>query len=77
MANSQLPNVPDGFDDLSKAEQIEYVQRLWDCIASDDDGVPVPDRHREVLDARLNSDSERATVDWESVKKKLLDDRES
>ncbi len=48
-----LHSPPAGFDDLSVDQQIDYVQALWDRIAAREDQVPVPEWHREVLDARL------------------------
>ena len=48
-----VPNPPPGFDDMSVAEQIEYVQTLWERIAASPDDVPVPDWHREVIRERV------------------------
>jgi putative addiction module component (TIGR02574 family) len=48
-----LPLPPPGFEALSVAEQIDYVQSLWDHIAARPDEIPVPDRHREILTERL------------------------
>jgi putative addiction module component (TIGR02574 family) len=45
--------VPPGFSELSKAEQIEYVQALWDMIAERDDDLPVPEEHLEEVERRL------------------------
>jgi len=38
---------------LTVPEKILLVEDLWDSIASDDSGVPVPASHREELDRRL------------------------
>ena len=50
-----LPSIPDppGFTDLSPAEQIEYLQRLWDRIAADESAVPVPESHLTLAEERL------------------------
>jgi len=40
---------PPGFSRLSKAEQIRYLQALWDRIAE----VPVPRVHLEIAERRL------------------------
>jgi len=37
---------------LSTPEKILLLEDLWDSIASDQDGVPVPQSHREELDNR-------------------------
>ena len=42
-----VPNPPPGFDDMSVAEQIEYVQTLWERIAASADEVPVPELPRQ------------------------------
>ncbi len=44
---------PPGFDKLSKAEQIRYLQALWDRIAENPSDVPVPESHLEVAERRL------------------------
>ena len=38
---------------LSTPEKILLVEDLWDTIASDETGVPVPQSHLEELDRRL------------------------
>jgi len=38
---------------LSVPEKILLVEDLWDSIASEESGVPVPASHREELDRRL------------------------
>jgi putative addiction module component (TIGR02574 family) len=45
---------PAGFGDLSKAEQIRYLQALWDRIAAHPDEIPVPEAHLEIAEARLS-----------------------
>jgi putative addiction module component (TIGR02574 family) len=44
---------PPGFADLSKAEQIHYLQGLWDRIAEQPSEVPVPESHLELAEERL------------------------
>jgi putative addiction module component (TIGR02574 family) len=46
---------PPGFDALTVEEQIDYVQSLWDHIATHPEQVPVPDWHRKVLAERIAS----------------------
>jgi putative addiction module component (TIGR02574 family) len=40
MEHTAIPEPP-GFSELSKEEQIRYVQALWDRIAEHPDDVPV------------------------------------
>jgi hypothetical protein len=46
---------PDGFADLPKAEQIRYLQGLWDRISEQPADVPVPASHLEVARERLEA----------------------
>lgn len=43
---------PPGFEKLSKAEQIRYLQWLWDRISNNPADVPVLDSHLVVAEAR-------------------------
>jgi len=52
MEHTAIPD-PAGFSDLSKTEQIRYLQALWDRIAEQPDEVPVLDSHLEVAEERL------------------------
>jgi len=45
--------VPPGFTDMSKAEQVRYLQTLWDHITDSPGEIPVPESHLELADARL------------------------
>lgn len=44
---------PAGFSELSKPEQIRYLQALWDRIAEKPDEIPVPESHIELAEQRL------------------------
>ena len=44
---------PLGFSKLSKAEQIRYLQALWDRIAQRPGELPVPESHIELAEQRL------------------------
>ncbi|HZF12209.1 MAG TPA: addiction module protein [Thermoanaerobaculia bacterium] len=64
---------PQGFEELSVEEQIEYVQALWEAIAVRPDKVPVPEWHCEILDERLaefERDPEEG-VPWEEFRAEL------
>ncbi len=43
---------PPGFDELSKPEQIRYLEGLWDRISKNDVDLPVPDKHLEIAEQR-------------------------
>jgi putative addiction module component (TIGR02574 family) len=44
---------PAGFGHLSKAEQICYLQALWDRIAEVPCEIPVPESHLALAEERL------------------------
>ena len=48
-----LPMPPPGFDDLPVEDQIDYVQSLWDRIATAADQVPLHEWQRRVLEERV------------------------
>lgn len=50
--SSTLPE-PGGFNQLSKLDQVRYVQNLWDKIAASPETVEVPDSHWALLEQRL------------------------
>jgi putative addiction module component (TIGR02574 family) len=45
---------PPGFSDLSKSEQVQYLQGLWDQISEKPGEIPVPESHLQLAEARLN-----------------------
>lgn len=60
---------PPGFEGLTIEEKIEYVQSLWDHIASDAVAVPLTEWQKQLLDERLQ-DLERnpgSGIPWEEV----------
>jgi len=44
---------PPGFNELPKAEQVRYLQALWDQISQHPDDVPVPESHLKLVAERL------------------------
>lgn len=71
-----LPLPPLGFDSLSVAEQIDYVQSLWDHIAARPEQVPVPDWHKKVLAERLAAYRANPTEGqpWEEFEQDLIEE---
>lgn len=63
------PLPPPGFDDWTVDQQIDYVQTLWDRIAASPKSIPIPDWHREILDARLEDldANPEAGESWDAV----------
>ena len=54
MAERSLPEPP-GFSALTKAEQIRYLQALWDKISEQPGELPAPDSHLDLAEERLAS----------------------
>jgi putative addiction module component (TIGR02574 family) len=52
MGHTTIPEPP-GFAELSKAEQVRYLQDLWDRIAERPGEIPVPESHLELAEERL------------------------
>jgi len=44
---------PPGFNELPKAEQVRYLQALWDQISANPAEVPVPESHLQLAEERL------------------------
>lgn len=51
--SSPLPVPPPGFDRLSRAEQLEYIEELLDFVTSDAKYVEIPEWHRKILEERI------------------------
>lgn len=68
-----VPTPPPWFDDLSVQEQIDFVQSLWDRIASTPEQVPVPEWHKRILRERLEAFHANPTLGrlWEEVRTDL------
>lgn len=52
MADSPIIEPP-GFSDLSKSEQVRYLQALWDRIAARPGDLPAPESHLRLAEDRL------------------------
>jgi len=52
MPEVSLPTPP-GFSALTKAEQVRYLQALWDQISADPGALPVPENHLRSAEERL------------------------
>ncbi|HKO98455.1 MAG TPA: addiction module protein [Pyrinomonadaceae bacterium] len=52
---------PPGFDELSKAEQVRYLQALWDQISVHPNEIPVPESHLRLAEERLRRYRENPT----------------
>jgi putative addiction module component (TIGR02574 family) len=53
---------PPGFTEMSKREQLRYLQDLWDQIAERPGELPVPKSHLDLAEARLKCYHENPTA---------------
>lgn len=66
------------FDQLSVAEQVLYVQDLWDRIRERAEQAELTDAERDELDRRLDAyekGDEAETVAWEALRDRLQSSR--
>jgi putative addiction module component (TIGR02574 family) len=73
MSSTKL-KISDEFESASKSERIEFVQELWDQIASDPDAVIIPEHHKSILDERLEEleRNPESGQPWSEVRERLL-----
>ena len=57
--------------ELPPAERLRLVEDIWDSLTASVADLPVPDWHREELDARLADPSEQATISVDELKARL------
>ena len=60
---------------MSLQEKLFTMEALWDELNSDESQVPVPQWHKDLLDARdlLVREGKAHYVDWEVAKKEIQD----
>ena len=70
--SSPIEFPPPGFDDLSKEEQLTYVERLSTYVDGSED-VQVPEWHWEILEKRIADPREDLEngITWEDFKQEL------
>ncbi len=61
MANMTI-EAPTGFAALSKAEQVRYLQALWDQISEHPEEIPVPESHLQLAEERLRRHQENPSA---------------
>lgn len=76
MATETPMDVPEEFESMSRDEQVEFVQNLWDRIAGAEHEVPIPAWHLSVLEERLDSRNPESDTAWEEVRDRLTHERD-
>lgn len=54
--------IPQGFNELPKAEQVRYLQALWDQISEQPDEIPVSESHLQLAEERLRRHRENPSA---------------
>lgn len=71
--SSPLQFPPQGFDQLSREEQLDYIEGLLNYVTSGTRYVEIPEGHREILEERLAYYRENGFegTPWEEFKEEL------
>jgi len=72
MTTPQPIALPPRFENLTKVQQIDYVQQLWDIILATSDEVPVPEWHLEIVHERIASQTTAQLSTWNEAKQRLM-----
>lgn len=58
---------------MAPEERLELIGELWDSLRRVPDSIPVPDDHREELDARLEAidSGEAESVEWDEALRRM------
>jgi putative addiction module component (TIGR02574 family) len=59
--------------DLPLSEKLQIMEALWEDLRSRAEGVPVPEWHKELLDARRKAveAGQESILEWDEVKRSL------
>ncbi len=62
-------------DQMSVAEKLSLMEQLWEDLRGRAEGVPMPQWHKDTLDARqqLIQNSEAQFEDWQAAKKRITE----
>jgi putative addiction module component (TIGR02574 family) len=58
---------------LPVAERLELIEQLWDSLEGEADEIPMPEWHRQEIDARLDAldSGSSAGSSWKHVRQRL------
>jgi putative addiction module component (TIGR02574 family) len=62
-------------DQMTIKEKLQIMEELWRDLCSNQDQVPVPQWHKNLLDNREEAfrNGQANLLDWETVKKRIAD----
>lgn len=68
-----MPTLP--LEQMTVEEKLQVMEEIWSALSRNQDQVPVPQWHKDVLDRRekLIEEGKATFVDWETAKKRIAD----
>ncbi len=68
-----MPTLP--LEQMTVKEKLQIMEELWSDLCCNENQIPVPQWHKDILDIREKSAKEgrAAFVDWEKAKKRIAD----
>ena len=66
-----MPTLP--LEKMAVSEKLQIMEELWSDLCCNQDQIPIPDWHKDLLDKRekLVKQGKATFVDWESAKKRI------
>ncbi len=66
-----MPTLP--LEDMTVTEKLQVMEELWSDLCCNQDQIPVPQWHKDILDRReeLVRQGKVTFVDWETAKKRI------
>ena len=68
-----MPTLP--LEQMTVKEKLQVMEELWSDLRCNQNKIPVPQWHKDILDKRekLVKEGKATFVDWESAKKRIAD----
>lgn len=66
-----MPTLP--LEDMTVIEKLQVMEELWSDLCCNQDQIPVPQWHKDILDRReeLVKQGKATFVDWKTAKKRI------
>ena len=69
-----MPTLP--LEKMTVKEKLQAMEELWSDLCRNQNQIPVPQWHKDILDRReqLVKEGKATFVDWETAKRKISDE---
>jgi hypothetical protein len=66
-----MPTLP--LEEMTVIEKLQVMEELWSDLCCNQDQIPVPQWHKDILDRReeLVKQGKATFVDWDTAKKRI------